>query len=655
MLIASLPDDYVAMEINIPEGYAAVPVFEEEPHSALWIGVLVARQPSVETGAFVRLRDTLDARVYLGCVMDAGGHVHQWIEVWIQTVAGLKGSPAMTGGALSNRILDERWRNAADTLQKQDRDAGIFTGAESHHPLPLFVRTQSLSPYFPHTPTGVPWRLCEDDALLEQNGLPAYRIGLDRYWVADGSDGKPCFVAVTPDAPTSRATVPLETAVSEEGVIPLNPEGGLVMIRPYYALGFDEYLDVLGGRGWAGVARGREILDPYGLTKVVGSSQEPNRMFLEASNAPGRLCENLYLKLGLLADAMKAVEAFVRGTRRPLLNLDENAFRVHLAPQGSALPSLWTARMELVGTGDALELPLEATEARYFVRGRGPDLSIYRPQSAGLASVGRCGIRIRQTLPETRKGTAIEGTFQTRDLLAVGASDLVWLRLPLPTGAVDLYANLEETGASTRGEWRFRTLEQKFDAQRAGSLKALAGIPMQNVSYEVLPLQSTPCDLYALAVLAVRMLLVGEGNALPVALDSLLSLAREAECAEAKDETLSTVIAAAFARDPQWCASLGPQYLSDKEMGSETAFQSVPPNLWWDTLAMIVRMLPGQGAFRTCRHLGDASDGALQDVLRRCRTDVACIAARTRGLIVGDPARNRELRDIVNACRRKIG
>ena len=644
------------MEMNTPKGYVAVPLFDEEPRPVVWVGVLVALQPTPETGALVLLRDMMDARVYLGCVMDAGGRVQQWVEIWVQAVAGLKRSPAAASGALTNSLLDERWRSVAATLRSLDGDEGVWSGYEVSHPAPVFLKLQPPAPVFPRTKDGVRWRLCEDDALLERNGLPPYRSSLDRYLVADGGEAGVRFVPVTPDAPATATVVPYEEWLSSDAErVPLNPEGGLLLIRPYCALGFGEYLDVLAGNGWAGMACGRTTLDPCGLAKVIGSAEEPNRLFLEASDATRQVVEMFYLKMGLLADALKATEAFIRDTRRPLLNLDENAFRVSLCQRGSAMPCLWTACVSLVGSGDAVELPLATTEVRYFVRGSGQDLSIYRPQSAGMVSSGRCGIRIRQTLPETRRGLALEGTFQTRDPLVVSPCDLVWLRLPLPTGVVDLYATLEESGTQTRGEWRFRTVEQRFDPMRAGALKALAGIPMQNIAYEVIPQQSTPCDLYALAVLAVRLLLVNDRNTLPVALDGVLSLAREAEFANATDETLAAVIAAAFARDPQWGQLLGPQFLSGKELKAEQAFQGLPPALWYDTLALVVRMFPGPGSFRTCHHLGDAQDSALESVLRRCRADVASVSCRARGFIAGDEARNQEIRDIVRACRQKIG
>jgi hypothetical protein len=641
---------------SIPDGYTAVPLVEGELRGSIWIGVLVRSEACAEGGGFVLLRILLDARVYLGCLMDAGGRIHQWIEVWVQTVAGLKQSPAAAGGALTNQVLDGRWRAMAEAFQNQERDEGIWTGWELCHPPPLFVSKQAWSILTPKTAAGVAWRLCEDDALLERNGLPPYRAGLDRYLVAESGSEGVRFIPITPGAPGGVATVSFEEAIaSGTELLPFNPEGGLMLVRPYCALGLGEYLDVLCGGGWGGISCGRVTIDPFGLVQAIGKPEEPNRTFFEASDMARRHTEIFYLKLSLLADMIQATEAFIAGVKRPLFNLDEHAFRVRVSPQGAAMPCLWTAKASLVCSGDAVQLPLDGVGTRFFVSGRERDLSAYRPMATGYAAAGRCSLRIRRLLPETRQGIVIEGTLQTRDVLTAGPCDLVWLRLPVPAGVVDLYAHLEENGSSARGEWRFRTVEQRVDPARARALQALEGIPIQNIPHETIPMQSTPCDLYGLAVVAIRMLLVNGTNTLSVALDGILSLAQEAEAAGATDETLSAVIAAAFAQDPRWGASMGPQFLAGTEMEMERAFEGVTPALWCDALALIVRMIPGAGSFRTCRHFGDAPDGALHEIMRRSRADVAGLAKRVRSLIAGDSVRDQEMLEIVGALRQTMG
>ena len=645
------------MEMNVPQGYVIVPIFEEDPQTVVWVGVLVAQKPTPEAGALVLLRDTMDARVFLGAVVDSGARVLRWVEIWVQSVTGLKNSPAATSGALTNDVLDGRWRSVAKTLSTQESDSVLWCGAELSHPSPLFIKMKpSPKPHFPRLASGEAWLLCEDDTLLEQNGLPPYRGGLDRYLFAEDEGGGKRFIPVSADAPVSEAVLPEEEWLfSDEELIPVNPEGGLLLICPYCALELGEYLDLLAYEGWGGMAHGRNKIDPCGLVKVIGSAEEPNRLFLETLDTSCQLVELFYLRMGLLADAIKATALFIRDTRHPLLNLDENAFRVDLRPHGTAMPSLWTARASLVGYGDAVELPLANTDVRYFMRACGRELSVYRPHTAGLGAVGRCSVRIRNILPEARNGLIIEGTFKTRDVITVESCDLIWLRVPLATGVVDLYVNLEESSTQTRDEWHFRSVEQSFSSAHSDALNALAGIPMQNIPYEVIPQQSTPCDLYALGVLAVRLLLVGGSNTLPAALDRISSLAHEVECADATNDTLSDIIADLFKSDPKWGGSLGPQFFCGKEMSFDKAFQGFPASLWYDTLAMVLRMFPGEGAFRTCRHLGDVPDGALENVFCNCSSDIMAILRRTRCILAGNLIGDQEIRDVVRELKDKLG
>lgn len=85
--------------------------------------------PEEAGGHFVSLREpAVDARVVLGCLVDAAGRVHQWIEVWVQDVAGLSHCPAIYREALSNRVLDERWVRRLDALERSDPAGVVRTG-----------------------------------------------------------------------------------------------------------------------------------------------------------------------------------------------------------------------------------------------------------------------------------------------------------------------------------------------------------------------------------------------------------------------------------------------------------------------------------------------------------------------------------------------
>mgnify|MGYP000867237910 CR=1 FL=1 len=58
---------------GIPAEYAAVPVLADQAGRSLSICVLVRKKPDPVAGHLVVLRDLVDGRVLLGCLLDAGG------------------------------------------------------------------------------------------------------------------------------------------------------------------------------------------------------------------------------------------------------------------------------------------------------------------------------------------------------------------------------------------------------------------------------------------------------------------------------------------------------------------------------------------------------------------------------------------------------
>src|SRR5437867_5221562 len=100
-----------------PSGYLAIPV-HEPGEGPLRLCVLVRQLPDAVAGHFVLLRDLHDALVYLGCVVDAGGNVREWLELWVQNVDGLEASLPAYRENFSNHSLDTRWAKTAEALRK---------------------------------------------------------------------------------------------------------------------------------------------------------------------------------------------------------------------------------------------------------------------------------------------------------------------------------------------------------------------------------------------------------------------------------------------------------------------------------------------------------------------------------------------------------
>src|SRR5262249_24120987 len=82
--MTSPPEKETASQFQ--KGYRAVPISEEDKESSLRLCAVVREAPDPVAGIFVLLRDTAEESVFLGCLLDKGGHVHLWVELWIQNL-----------------------------------------------------------------------------------------------------------------------------------------------------------------------------------------------------------------------------------------------------------------------------------------------------------------------------------------------------------------------------------------------------------------------------------------------------------------------------------------------------------------------------------------------------------------------------------------
>jgi len=648
-------------QTRVPEGYAGVVISPDQADDPLRICVLVRRSPDPVAGHLVVLRDLIDGRALLGCIVDAGGAVQEWIELWVQDLEGLVNTTVACREALSNHVLDERWKGYFHSLLEADPVSVIQTGWETNHPLPLYVDLTSMEPIHPIDPqSGGRWQLCRDDALLSAKGLPSYSTSLHRYLYLKELEDKSPLVPVTSDAPRAEAVLSTtEITGGRRGLLSVNAGGGLMLVRRHYPVQMEPFSGLLSGETWDGMFHGRSLMD-LGPTSEALKNSDPDLtdggwLFLGRHGRPGRMVESFHLKLRLMADAIRAVQRAVQLTQRPLLNLSADSFQVRLSPPGVGLPFLWTARAVLVAPGDAISLPIRTSSVQYFLRGSARGASVYCPESAGQTAGGRGTVRIRQVLPEASGGTIVEGTFATQERFEAARYDLIWLRMNLTCGRVDLYGQLEQASALAAGEWRFRTVGQRFGEEAVAALRSAEGVPVAETAFEIIPLLSSPCDLYAVAVLAMRTLLVNRQTTLPVVLDEVLSLARQVAAEYDESVGLGLRIRTLFEGDARWLASLGPQRLAKEEMAPEEALDLIPTEAWFDMLAAIVRLLPGIGPDSLTKDFGDAPPGGIHKVFDQAVADFDDLVLRTRSLVVIDWRFNREIHAVVRQHLMGVG
>ena len=636
---------------RVPEGFLAIPIHALTPAAPLRLCVLVRRTPDPVAGHFVLLRDLPEAMVYLGCIADADNRLREWIELWVQNVDGLDASLPAFREAFSNRTLDQRWAQQVETLTALDPAGALHTGWEEKHPQPCFLDLAQAGAVHPSDATGA-WELCQNDAALEGAGLPSFGHSLFRYLWQPAAGAAARFVPVTAAAPTSSRTVSLTEAVSvSAGHLPFNPQGGLLMASTFAPFGFDEYADLLGGKPWKGLEQGKRhlVFDGVyqGLDDWANIQQSGAHLFLGAKGQAGRFVETFHLKLQLVTALVRTVRTMTEQHQRPFLNLAADSFRVRLQSIGTQLPLFWTAKLVLAKTGGAFALPVEDTDSRYFIRARVEGASIYLPEGIGASMQGLGSVRLRQVLPPEGGRTVIEGTLVLQERQNFSQHDLFWIRLPLPTGRVDLYGHLYSAESLARGEVRFRTVGQTFSDAVLKALKGAEGASFPRSPFEVVPLLSSPCDLYSLGVLAARALLVNDQNPLPVALDELQSLARQVAAEHDTSQPLGQRVRTIVERETRFLDTLGPHRLVQEALDPKQAFNFLPEELWYDTLAALVRFFPGVGPDSACKDFGDVPAFALESVFNTPLADLEKLLVRSRSLIVIDWNANREINSVI--------
>jgi hypothetical protein len=336
-----------------------------------------------------------------------------------------------------------------------------------------------------------------------------------------------------------------------------------------------------------------------------------------------------------------------------MLNLSTESFRVGLSHTGSGLPFFWTARVELIDGSNGLALSIPTSDLRYFLPPAITGPSVYRPQILHAPTVGEGELRIRKVLDPAAEGISIEATLASDERLAIAASDLIHIRLGLPSGRIDLYGHADESAALATSETRIRTLPQRLPDSVMMALEQATGTPIRSVHFEILPLLASPCDMYATAVIAARILLVDEQNGLSVAVDQLLSLAQQLSTQYEHERPFAERLRAIVDSDPRWAAVLGPHRLTINPAMREIAARIIPSGLWWDTIGVIIRLFPGSGPDSFCRDFGDAPPLALDAIFANPLTEMERLQARSRSLVVSDWEQNLEIRDAVAEVRKK--
>ena len=595
-----------------PSGYLLAPLQPARGGGPLGVCLLIAEDENLSAGPFVLLRELPGSRVYLGVVCDAEARIQEWVEIWVQTLELRDLSFSHYQEQLNNQTFDQRWKAEYENQKATLPESVFVTGMETRNPAPLLIKRQGAQAMPGLAPVEVTnWQICKDDALLETHGLPLYSSSPFRYLHDPASSGPKTFLATATDAPAGSHVQGIDRlgAAPELRAI-FNVHAGLIRVTRFDPLSMEDYLQLLEGGAWTGMLPGKTVSlqkSNYSDLQAWSATRKGISFLLhETASLTDKLNEIFFLKLSLLRDMFKEVRSYVKAHQLPLLNLKPSNFNIGLPATGDQFPALWAAKCTLVKPGQAHPLKIKSTEQRYFVRLGRVEPSPFLPQGMGAHSFGIGNVRIRSVVPEA-DGTVIEGTLVAEDYLGLDAHDLLWFKLPVGAERVELYAHVYPSDIAGPKEARFRTVPTKLSESLLASLKQSSGSVFQKSPYEIWPLLSSPCDLYSLGIMAIRILLANSKSNLPVIIDEILSLARHLAKDPVEADQLLPKLKALVEHEPQLLDLVSPHLLIEGDLAPAHARSQLGMGLWLETMCVLLRLFPGTGAISYCKSFGDVS------------------------------------------------
>lgn len=618
----------------------------------LSICVVVRAEPQTPPNPFILLRELPGARVYLGALCDTAAHIQEWLEIRVQTLELRDLAFSGYQERVSNHAFDQRWGSEWAMTRERLRASVITTGMEDNNPSPMLIRNQPGSAASPFLPVETSkWRLCRDDSMLGSFGLPPYSTSPFRYLHEPEASGVRTFLATSADAPANSHVQEISHLSADGGVLAVfNPHAGFVRVSSLHPLELEDYLRILEGESWDGSAAGDARIFPggaYAELRAWSSSPKGLPFLLHGAAHPvEHLNEIFFLKLSALLGMFKEVRTYVKTQQLPLLNLFPSSFRISLPESGDQFPALWGAKCELVTPGQAYPLKIRSTEQKYFIRLGRIQPSPFLPEGLGAHSFGIGGVRIRNVATEAG-GVLFEGTLVAEDYLSIDPYDLLWFKLPVGEERLEFYAHVYPSENVGPKEARFRTVPAQLPESAADSLKRLAGTVFPKSPYEVWPLLSSPCDLFSLGVMAVRILLANVKTNLPVTLDEVLSLARQLGGDPGRKEDPLAVLKSLVTQDERLFDLVSPHALLNSESSPAQARSQIHLDLWLETIVLVLRLFPGTSSQSFCRNFGDVSPLALETVFDRPVQELETMVLRLRSVLVPSLSANEEIARVV--------
>ncbi|MCX8155650.1 MAG: hypothetical protein N3J91_04245 [Verrucomicrobiae bacterium] len=670
--------------------WEAVPLVAEWAYHPLRVCVLVRKQPDDSGEYFFKLRECMDGFCYLGCQTDRAGRILSFLEVWVQYVSRVQDMPEYLACNLNNRLLDEQWQNVFKTFKQLDPASVIETGFETVHPPGIWFSPQTRRlQYIQDAETGKPWSLCVDNQLLKQAGLPEFDHSLERFMYVPGKGEEPVFLALE-EGGNVHPQIQYTSQLIAADFVPFNPQGGFMFCRLLRGVALEHYLDFLSGKlpdlpdynalklavpTAAHLTEGVDVISQPECSASLNAGQSSmpkqtrwgvSHAFLHQPNTPTHLIEVLYLKLCVMASALRIFHDATRIMGAPFLNISLNSLRLGLNSVNTGLPLAWTAHVTLARAGQARIIKIGDAAIKHFIRTGVVDASDFVPADIGSVYSGMGSFSVVNFEKRAHDGKCVvEGVLRLPEKpISSSSRDLLFLTLSANNRKLNLLADIDLCApTATTGHWSYQVTSkpQSLAIEWEKLLGKPGGSFFPQARIRLLPNLGSGYDLYACGLLCLRCLLAHDSHSLFSTLEHLHNLAEEVSKNISRPLELSQRIHHLLEEERnsshpesstgglRWLSTLGPHRLLVNELDIADAANATPLKLWSRCLALALRLFPGLVPESYARDFGDGDIEAPELIYRQPLEDLDKIMTDTRRLLLNDWTLNREVHQAITA------
>lgn len=575
--------------LTLPSDLYVAPIKLNLGDAPVHIAVIARSNPRSNADHFIQLKSLNGCIVYLGCLCDAERRPHRLLELWVMQPSGSFGDAAQKAEAES--AWTERWSGFARAFP----DDTVITNWESQD-------------------------------------LPVGHLDIhDRQVVS------------LPSPPA--------------GAVHLFREGCRLGIRKFYPLSMGEVISLLNQEQAAFRAddESESVFTSLWRPNLAAERQAAIQFHLlaGAAGSDGRYLEALLLKLRLFRDCIRAVRQYTQATQRPLLNITHRSFRIDLA-SGTGGPVLWNLPAKLDRPGECVSAGNTPDGRPLFRRSGAAVGNVYLPEGMGAAQ-GIGSIQVISKDSRSPEHNVMTGRIDLDGVVDIGKTETLEICLPFKSSGGDvLRVNARRLFGHERegpGKLVFETQPFTLDSVDLPVFKQRE--VYWDCHYSIAQTMNSTCDLHALGVLGLQILLSNSRNGISSIWEEIRLVAAAVK-QRPQDTSPSSAVLNLFREQPERLAVVGPREVDLAGFGRSESQPPIPSTFWAEIMVTLLSFFPGVSDVCLCPDFEAAAVSRPEDVFNDSLARLETVINRTSSLLLEDPGRNREIRQIIASVLQQI-